>query len=100
MNNDELTHLEERFLALAKEQEDLKESLNNVRIDLEVVMKEMKMDTFIQDPETYIVYQIVKPTGSFVYYKDIDYVRTKKEGEKAGSLSLKKAEEAGFTVGK
>ena len=89
-----------QFLDLATKYEELKEELNDVRENLDAVMKELKVDTYLQDPVTFLVYQIVKPTGSFIYFKDIDYVRTKKEGEKAGSLSVKKAEEAGFTLAK
>jgi len=45
-----------------------------------------------------IVYQIVKPSGTFITYKDLNFIRTKRADERAGSLSVKKAQEAGFQV--
>jgi hypothetical protein len=74
--------------------------MNTARVDLEVAMKDLGLETFVQDPTTLLVYQIVKPNGNFVYYRDIDYIRTKKTEEKAGSLSAKKAQEAGFVLAK
>lgn len=40
------------------------------------------------------VYKIINPEGRFVKFKDIDFVRTKREGETRGTLSVKEAEEA------
>jgi len=37
------------------------------------------------------VYKIVKPTGRFVMFKDLDFHRTKREGEERGSLSMVEA---------
>lgn len=93
-----MTDLQKKFLDLAKEYENQVDSLKEVSNRLQVVMLEMGVDQFVQDSETKIVYQTTKPNGVFVYYKVIDYIRTKKENERAGSLSVKKAEEAGFTL--
>lgn len=95
-----MTDTERAFLQLANLVEAQKENLRNTIEQLDNVMKTLGTEKFVQDPETTIVYQIVKPSGTFMYYKDIDYIRTKKEGEKTGSLSMKKAEEAGFTLSK
>ena len=51
-----------QFLDLATKYEELKEELNDVRENLDAVMKELKVDTYLQDPVTFLVYQIVKPT--------------------------------------
>lgn len=40
------------------------------------------------------VYQIIKPEGRFVRFADLGYLRTKRAGERAGSLSKEKAEAA------
>jgi hypothetical protein len=41
---------------------------------------------------------VVKPKGTFTYFKDLDYVRTAQEGERAGTLSKKEAESLGFAL--
>lgn len=89
-----------RFLELAKYQEELKGKLDEVRQELTSLMTELGIGTYIQDNDSLAVYKVVKPQGTFMYYKDIDYVRTALEGERAGSLSKKEAEEAGFTLKK
>ena len=89
-----------KFLDLVKTYEDLQNRLSEVRGQLEEAMKNLGVGTMLQDPSTGIVYQVVKPNGTFIYYRDLEYIRTKKEGERAGSLSVKKAEEAGFIVEK
>lgn len=86
------------FIELAKKYEQMSEELSQVREQLTSAMKELEIGTFVQDPETKVVYQVVVPNGTFVHYKQVDYIRTKKEGERAGSMSMKKAEEMGFTL--
>lgn len=93
-----MENMKNRFFELAERLEQIDEERLKISEELEVVMKNLGMESFHQDPQTGIVYQITKPLGRFVYYKEIDYIRTKKEGERSGSLSMKKAEEAGFTV--
>lgn len=44
------------------------------------------------------VYKMVKPAGTFVSYKELNYVRTKRSGEERGSLSVKEAQGSGFKV--
>lgn len=96
-----MTDAQNRFITLAQQYESLKDQMSAVRTDLEVVMKEIGLDTFTQDPVTLLVYKIVKPNGTFMYYRDIDFKRTAKEGEKGGTvLSKKEAQEAGFVLTK
>lgn len=90
----------QKFLALAKYYEELKEQMDNVRTDINATMTELGLGAFVQDPELLTVYKIVKPQGTYMYYKDIDYVRTALEGERAGSLSKKEAEAEGFALKK
>lgn len=66
---------------------------------MESVAKEVGINGYFQDEEG-TVYKIVEPEGKFVTFEKISYVRTRRIDEKRGDLSLKEAEEAGFTVQK
>ncbi|NJO48149.1 MAG: hypothetical protein HC840_00375 [Leptolyngbyaceae cyanobacterium RM2_2_4] len=89
----------EKFVELAKKMEKQQEELNATREELTAVMLALGIDTYAQDPETLAVYKIIKPLGTFTYYKDIDYKRTALEGERGGTvLAKKEAEEAGFVL--
>lgn len=89
----------EKFVELAKKMEQQQKDINITRDQLTAVMLELGLDTYAQDPETLAVYKIIKPQGTFMYYKDIDYKRTALEGEKGGTvLAKKEAEEAGFIL--
>jgi len=89
---------QEKFLNESKQMESLQEQINALREQLAATMVDLGIGTLLQDPETSLVYKIVKPNGTFMFYKDIDYTRTAKATERAGTLSKKEAEEAGFTV--
>ena len=89
-----------RFLELAKYYEQLKEKIDDVRTEMEAAMLDLGLGTTLQDPHTLTVYKIVKPQGRFVYYYDLDFVRTAQEGERAGTLSKKEAESLGFVLKK
>ncbi len=91
---------QKKFLELAKYQEQLKEKQDQVRTELNTIMLEIGYNNTVQDPETLAVYKVVKPNGTFMYYKDIDYVRTALAGERAGTLSKKEAESLGYTLSK
>lgn len=91
----------QKFVELAKKLEKQQDEVNKTREELTVVMTEIGVDQYAQDPETMAVYKIVKPNGTFTYYKDIDYKRTTLDGERGGTvLSKKEAEEAGFILRK
>lgn len=90
---------EQRFIRLAKESEVLSDQMNKVREELNSVMADIGINKYAQDPVTGAVYKVIKPLGTFTYYRDIDYKRTALEGEKGGTvLSKKEAQEAGFTL--
>jgi hypothetical protein len=89
-----------RFLELAKRYEDLKEEVDQVRTEMNASMLELGYNITLQDPLTLAVYKIVKPMGTFTYYRDVDYVRTVLEGEVKGSLSKKEAESLGYILSK
>lgn len=91
----------EQFVQLAKKLEKQQEEINATREELTTVMTALGLDTYAQDPETLAVYKIIKPLGTFTYYKDIDYKRTALEGDRGGTvLAKKEAEEAGFNLKK
>lgn len=89
-----------KFLELAKYYEQLKEKTDEVRTEMNALMLELGFNTTLQDPLTLAVYKIVKPMGTFTYYRDVDYVRTVLEGETKGSLSKKEAESLGYILSK
>jgi len=85
-----------RFLELAEIIEKLGEEKLKYQEELE--MQKLGLNTYHQDPVSGLVYKIVKPKGTYMYYKDVDYVRTAKADERQGTLSKKEATEAGFAV--
>lgn len=91
----------ERFVELAKKLEQQQKEVNVTREELTSVMQGLGLDTYAQDPETLAVYKIIKPNGTFMYYRDIDYKRTALEGEKGGTVLAKsEAQEMGFILKK
>lgn len=91
----------ERFVELAKKLEQQQKEVNATREELTSVMQGLGLDTYAQDPETLAVYKIIKPNGTFMYYRDIDYKRTALEGEKGGTVLAKsEAQEMGFVLKK
>lgn len=89
------------FIALAKQCEAALDAYKALKEQLEAKMLELGLDSYHQDPVVKTVYKIIKPTGTFISFRDIDYKRTALEGEKGGTvLSKKEAQEAGFDLGK
>ena len=95
-----MTLEQSNFIAATERYEQVKKELDAAREELEKCALALGYGAYVQDPETSLVYKIVKPNGSFVYYRDIEYVRTAKDGERAGTLSKKEAEGAGFILKK
>lgn len=93
-----MTENQTKFVELAKRYEQAKEALNQLGLELAASLNLLEINSYFQDETTNIVYKIVKPKGTFVAYKDVDYVRTALEGERQGSLSKKEANEKGFFV--
>lgn len=93
------TSTKEVFVELASKKETLVKELKALNEELEKIMLSLGEGTMFQSKEG-LVYKIEVPTGTFVSYKKIDYVRTKREDESKGSLSAKEAEEAGFVLNK
>jgi len=94
-----MTELQSKLVELDKKKEEIKKYYQELEETLSELKKEHGNDFMFQD-EDGIVYQIIKPTKTVVIYKEVDYIRTKKENEKTATLSLKKAQEAGFEMKK
>ena len=88
----------QRLIELDKKKEEIKKYYEDLQETLAQVREEIGVDGFFQDPESGSVFQITVPEGRFVHYEPLTYVRTKKDGETRGTLSMKKAQEAGFDV--
>jgi hypothetical protein len=93
-----MTEQQVNFLKVAKEYEALKEQMSKAGEVLTEALKALPLNSYLQDPETGLVYKVVIPTGTFIAYKAIDYVRTKKAEERQGSLAAKEAQAAGFVI--
>ena len=95
---EEVKEIQQKIIAKANELEAAKETYKVLRAELDALLVQVPMNSLFQDPTTKLVYKVVVPKGTFIEYKTIDYVRTKKADEDKGSLSMKEAEAAGFTV--
>ncbi len=93
-----MTEEQKEFLKLAKEYESLKEQMSKVSEGLQAALAKLPLNSYLQDPETSLVYKTVVPNGRFVYYQALDYVRTAKPDERSGTLSKKEAQSLGFVL--
>ena len=92
-----MTPAQKKFVSLEKKKEEVKKFFEELSSALEDVAKEVGIDSYFQDEEG-TVYKVVRPDGKWVPFEPLSYVRTRREHEKRGDLSLKEAEEAGFTI--
>ena len=95
-----MTETQKKFVELEKRKEEVKKYFDELKAATEALAKEIGVGGFFQDPSDGTVFQVVEPDGKFVTYEKISYVRTKRAGEARGTLSVKAAEEAGFTIAK
>lgn len=90
--------LRDMMVDLVAEKEELKARLKNVDAKLETVMLALGVGETFQAADG-TVYRVQEPTGTFISFKKVDYIRTRKEGEKGGNfLSKKEVESLGFDV--
>jgi hypothetical protein len=92
-----LTPAQQKFIELERKKTEVKKYFEELRLATEAVAAEIGLDCAFQDDEG-VVYQIVEPTGTFVTFEKISYIRTRRPEETKGTLSMKKAEELGFKV--
>ena len=83
---------QKKLVELSFKRDELKSQYEELNKDLEEVLTYLGVDSFFKDKDG-TIYKVVVPKGSFVSFKHIDYVRTKRGMEKVGSLSQKEAKE-------
>jgi hypothetical protein len=93
-----MTPVQKRFVELEKQKETVKRYFDDLKEATEAVAAEIGINGYFQDPSDGTVFKITIPEGKFVTFDKISYVRTRRLDEKRGDLSLKEAEEAGFSV--
>jgi hypothetical protein len=98
MGNMSVNALREKMVDLAEKKEALKNQMKLVSEELNNILGMLGVGESFQDAKTGIVYKVTKPTGTYVEFKQIDYVRTRKQGEAKGSLSKTEAKSLGFEV--
>lgn len=76
--------------------ENIKPFFENFTIVKESLLEIVGEGHYFQDVSG-IVFKTTIPKGAFVSFQKAGIERTKREGERAGSLSMKEAKEAGFT---
>lgn len=87
------------IISLANQREAVIEQLKVLDEQMEVLLLQLPPGEMFQDISTKVVYKVVVPEGRFVFFKKIDYARTRKTLEEKGSLSMTDAQEAGFDLG-
>ena len=95
-----LSEKEKKFVDLANKVEQIKLYLKETSEEMESLGEEIGVGHMFQDPETMVVFQVVRPKGTFVTFPHVGYKRTSLPGEKGGSnvLAKKEAKENGFMV--
>lgn len=92
-----MTEAQKRFVDLDKKKAAYKEFLEEYTLAVSALYLEMGIGGHFQDAEG-IVYQVEECLGKYQYFDKYEIKRTKREGERAGSLSIKKAGELGYNI--
>lgn len=93
-----LTDEQKEVVRLSKEVENKVEELKQLNSKLDEALTAVGLGSSFQDPTDNTVFEVVIPKGQFTSFRHIGYDRTKREGERAGSLSVKRAKELGFNL--
>lgn len=92
-----LTDAQKRFVELDKKKAEYKEFLEQYSLAVQDLTKELGIGGHFQDAEG-TVYQAAECSGKFVYFDKFEINRTRRFGERQGSLSLKAARDLGYKV--
>ena len=92
-----MSPLHQKLIELDRRKDEVKKFYEEYKVTLEALVKEHGVGHAFQD-EVGIVYQLAEPDGKWVNFDKYSLDRTRREGEKAGTLSMKKAQELGFEV--
>lgn len=92
-----MTETQKKFIELDKKKAEYKQFMEEYSQAVNDLVSEMGVGGHFQDGEG-TVYQTAECDGKFVYFDKFEIKRTRREGERAGSLSLKKAKDLGYGV--
>ena len=92
-----LTKKQLKYIELEKKKQEYKEFLEEFKAVTEELSDEIGLGGHFQDAEG-IVYQIFEGTGKFVHFDKYEVKRTKRNGERAGTLSVTKAKDLGYSI--
>ena len=92
-----MTEAQKRFINLDKKKAAYKEFLEEYEAAVNALQEEMGTGGHFQDAAG-IVYQVADCKGKFTSFYKYEVKRTKREGERAGALSVTKAKELGYNI--
>lgn len=92
-----LTDVQKRFVELDKKKAEYKEFMEQYNVAVSDLIHEIGINGHFQDNDG-IVYQTASCEGKFIYFDKFEVKRTRRPGERAGSISLKAAKELGYKV--
>lgn len=92
-----MTEAQQRFIDLDKKKAAYKEYMEEYQSAINSLQEEMGTSGHFQDAEG-IVYQVEECLGKFTHFYKYEVKRTKREGERAGSLAMTKARDLGYSV--
>ena len=92
-----MTETQKLFVELERKKEEIKKYFDELQSTLGNLVKEQGLDSYFMDDQG-IVYKVEECTGRFVHFDKYGYSRTRRNGERAGTLSMKEAAEHGFKV--
>lgn len=90
---DGLTPAQARLIELDLKKPEIKAYYEELETVIAEVAAEIGVNAYFEAPDG-TVFKIVKSTGTFVSFKDLDFERTKRADEKRGTLSVKEAQDA------
>ena len=93
-----LTATQLRYIALDKKKEQYKLFIEELNLVTEELAREVGIGGHFQDLNSGCVYQVHEHKGRFVHFEKHQIKRTRKEGERSGSLSLTDAKDLGYAV--
>ena len=92
-----LSETQRKFIELDKQKAHYKKFIEDYQQAVRDVIKEVGIGAHFQDGEG-TVYQTAEAEGRYVHFDKFEVNRTRRPGEKSGSLALKTAKELGYNV--
>jgi hypothetical protein len=92
-----LTPTQLKFIELDKKKAEYKRFTEEYEQTVKDLVKEIGIGGHFQDGEG-TVYQTAECDGKFIHFNRFEVSRTRRVGEKSGSLALKTAKDLGYSV--